>query len=177
VDLAAEGFDLAVRAGPVRDESLVARRIGNIDIGLYASSKYLARRGQPETIDDLTQHDCVVLRSPDRVVPWVLTSSNGEQRTVEPQGAIGADDVAFLKKAVLAGGGIAFLPRFVCYREEVAGKLVRVLPDWKIGGSLLNVVYPSARYVPQRDHALRDQLVNGLNRISKRCAEHATRAE
>jgi DNA-binding transcriptional LysR family regulator len=179
VDLVAEGFDLAVRAGTLRDQSLIARRVGELELGLYASSRYLARRGAPRTIGDLAEHDCVLLRTDAGTVAWKLTSSSGEEQLVEPHGSIAADDISFLKKAVLAGGGIALLPQFVGAREELSGKLVRVLPDWRLAGSALHVVYPSARYVPQRVVVFRDYLVQELGKIARRCEawrEHARRA-
>ena len=169
VDLVAENFDLAVRAGAVRDESLFARRAGALDLGMYASSRYIARRGAPKTLAELDAHDCVLHRTDTGTMPWKLTSSTGEEQTVQPRGAIAADDISFLKKAVLAGGGIALLPLFLVPREELSGKLVRVLPDWRLTGSMLHVVYPSARYVPQRVVAFRDYLLGELGKISARC--------
>jgi len=169
VDLVAEGFDLAVRAGPVRDESLIARRTGALELGLYASSRYVARRGAPKTLEELQDHDCIVLRTDTGTMAWALSSTSGVERTIEPRGAISADDISFIKKAVLAGGGIALLPTFVVPREEEAGKLVRMLPDWRLAGSALHVVYPSARYVPQRVVAFRDYLIQELAKISSRC--------
>ncbi len=182
VDLVAENFDLAVRAGPVRDESLVARRAGSLDLGLYASSRYIARRGAPKTLAELEEHDCVILRTDSGTMAWKLTGPNGEEQTAQPRGSIASDDISFLKKAILAGGGIALLPLFLAGREEQSGKLVRVLPDWRFTGSMLNVVYPSARYVPQRVVAFRDYLVRELGKISLRCEAvsaraHATKGE
>jgi DNA-binding transcriptional LysR family regulator len=169
VDLVAEGFDLAVRAGPLRDPSLVARRVGDLELGLYVSSKYLARRGQPASVADLSAHDVVVLRSENGTLAWHLTSTSGEEKHVDPTGAIAADDMSFVKKAVLAGGGIALMPTFYCAREIISGKLVRVLPDWRFNSSMLNVVYPSGRYVPHRVIVLRDYLVKELGKISRAC--------
>jgi len=171
VDLIAENFDLAVRAGPVRDESLIARRAGSLDFGLFASSRYIARRGAPKTLAELEQHDCAILRTDAGAMPWKLTSTTGAEHTVAVRASISADDISFLKKAVLAGGGIALLPLFLVPREEQSGKLVRVLPDWRFTGSMLHVVYPSARYVPQRVVAFRDYLVRELGKIGSRCEQ------
>jgi DNA-binding transcriptional LysR family regulator len=171
VDLAAEGFDLAVRAGPSRDQSLIARRVGDLQLGLYASSKYIRRKGTPETLADLADHDCILLRTDGGTLSWRLSSATGHEEVVEPRGAIAADDVSFIKKAVMAGGGLALLPRFICAREEYAGKLVRVLPDWRLSGAVLHVVYPSARYVPQRVVVFRDYLIQELGKIATRCAK------
>jgi len=62
VDLVAEGFDLALRAGKMADSSLVARKIGSDALGIYASANYLRRRGRPKTLADLADHDCVFPR-------------------------------------------------------------------------------------------------------------------
>jgi DNA-binding transcriptional LysR family regulator len=171
VDLVAEGFDLAVRAGKLRDQSLVARRVGSLEMGLYASSKYLKKKGAPVTLEDLSKFESIVLHSDNGPLGWKLTSDNGEERTIEPRGAISADDISFMKKAVLAAGGIALLPRFLCAREEQSGKLLRVLPDWRLSGAELHVVYPSARYVPQRVIAFRDHLVRELNLLAVKCTK------
>ena len=169
VDLIGEGFDLGVRAGPLRDQSLIARRIGGLEMGLYASSKYVARRGKPGTFAELADHDWVVLRSESGTVAWTLTGPGGKEHLLLPQGKIYSDDISFLKKAVLAGGGVSLLPEFVCGREEQGGKLVRLMPEWRLSGSGLNVVYPSARYVPQRVIVFRDFLVRELSKITQRC--------
>lgn len=168
VDLVAEGFDLAVRAGPVRDESLIARRAGNVESGLYASSRYVARHGLPKTIDEVAKHKCIVFR------PMVqsgvkLVSRSGVEEPVRMRGSISADDMSFIKKAILAGAGIGLVPDFLCGREERAGKVVRILPEWSLSGAQLNVVYPSARFVPQRVVAFRDFLIRELNTISRKC--------
>jgi DNA-binding transcriptional LysR family regulator len=170
VDLVAEGFDLAVRAAPIHDETLIAKRVGNLDLGLYASRKYLARRGTPKTLADLENHDCILLCSDRGIVQWRLTSTTtNEQATVEPHGKIAADDISFLKKSVLAGGGIALLPQFIAGREEEAGKMSRVLPEWRLAQSVLNIVYPTARYVPQRVIVFRDFLAKELGKIASKC--------
>jgi DNA-binding transcriptional LysR family regulator len=179
VDLVSEGFDLAVRAGKLRDQSLVARRVGSLEMGLYASAKYLARRGRPQSLSELAHHDCVQLQTETATLPWRLVDGQEREHVIEPRCAIYSDDISYLKKSVLAGGGVALLPLFLCAREERAGKLVRVLSDYRLGGSDLHVVYPSARYVPQRVIAFRDYLVRELSALSRRCeiAEKALRDE
>lgn len=104
-------------------------------------------------------------------MPWTLTSASGLEERHDPRGAIAADDISFLKRAVLAGGGVALLPTFLAAREEQAGKLIRVLPGHKHAGSALHVVYPSAHYVPQRVIVFREHLLRGLADVTSRCAE------
>ena len=169
VDLVGEGFDLGIRAGSIRDESLIARRVGGLELGLYASRRYIARRGMPGAPAEVAGHDCIVLRTDTGHMPWTLKDSRGEEVTIDARGSIDADDVSFLKKAVLAGAGIALIPHYLVGREQAAGKLRRVLPDWSFNGALLHIVYPSARYVPQRVVLFRDYLLRGLGRMASRC--------
>ena len=170
VDLVAEGFDLAVRAGPLRDSSLIARRIGELHSVPYASPKYLARRGAPNEPSDLAQHDCVLFRSTNGKSTWELSRADETSESVEVTGPVATDDMSFVRKAVLAGSGIGLLPTFLCARAEATGRLVRVLPDWELhGGAVLHLAYPSARFVPQRVVMLREYLQRELGKIGKQC--------
>jgi DNA-binding transcriptional LysR family regulator len=69
---------------------------------------------------------------------------------------MGGDDFSYVRAAVLADGGIALMPRLVCAKDEAAGRLVRVLPDFAAEGAALYVLYPSAAHVPARVTAFRD---------------------
>lgn len=170
VDLVAEGFDLAVRVGPLRDSSLVARRIGELNASLLASPKYLARRRTPKSLDELSSHECILFRPTLGKSAWRLHDMNGEQRDVTVSGAIVVDDLSFVRRVALAGAGIALLPDFLCEREIQSGKLVRVLEDWSTHGGVLHVVYPSAQFVPQRVVAFREFLFRELSKVTARCA-------
>jgi DNA-binding transcriptional LysR family regulator len=169
VDLVAEGFDLAVRAGPLRDSSLVARRVGELQSVAYASPKYIARRGTPQVLEDLAGHDCVLFRSTGGAGVWELRHTDGTTASVNVSGVVSSDDLSFVRKAVLAGSGIGVLPTFLCGRAEATGKLVRVLGDWSLNGAVLHVAYPSARFVPQRVVVLREHLLNELGNLGKEC--------
>lgn len=176
VDLVAEGFDLAVRAGPLRDSSLIARRVGGLQSVLYASSRYVARRGEPKVLADLADHDCVLFRSTTGKATWELGRADGTIASVDVSGPVSSDDLSFVRKAVLASCGVGILPTFLCARAEVTGKLVRVLPEWSLSGAVLHVAYPSTRFVPQRVVVLREYLLAALGRLGKQCeskrAEH-----
>jgi DNA-binding transcriptional LysR family regulator len=169
VDLVAEGFDLAVRAGPLRDSSLIARRIGELQSVVYASPKYLARRGEPKTVEELAQHDCVLFRAANGKASWELVRFDGTIASAEVTGPVATDDLSFVRKAVLAGCGIGFLPTFICGRAELSGKLVRVLGDWSLNGAVLHLAYPSARFVPQRVVILREYFARELGKLGRVC--------
>ena len=169
VDLVAEGVDLAVRAGPLRDSSLIARRVGGLQSVAYASPKYIARHGEPKQLADLADHACVLFRSTSGKATWELGRADGTIASVEVSGPVASDDLSFVRKAVLASCGIALLPTFLCGRAEVTGKLVRVLPEWSLNGAVLHVAYPSTRFVPQRVVVLREYLLAALGKIGKQC--------
>lgn len=162
VDMADEGFDLAIRAGRLRDGALVARKLAPIEAALYASAEYVARRGTPESVPDLAKHDCVLFRPTRGHATMTLTGPEGEE-SVEVTGPIGGDDFAFVRGAVISGLGIGLLPSFLCTQSPGSG-LVRVLPSHAVRGGPLHLVYPSARYLPHRVAVLRDFLLAALAR-------------
>ena len=157
VDLVQERFDLAVRATErLEDSSLVARRLGGPQMGLFASAAYLKRRGKPRTCAELAEHECVLFRAHDARATWRLKGPNGVE-SVEVRGPLSADDMAFVRRAVVEGAGIGMMPMM---REK---DLVRVLPDHVLETSgTLYLVMPSGRHVPARVALLRDFLIDKL---------------
>jgi DNA-binding transcriptional LysR family regulator len=161
VDLVAEGFDLAVRATPLNDSSLVARKLLSSDLGLYASAAYLERRGTPSAVADLASHDFVVFRASALGSTITLRGPRGAEERVQIHGPVEADDLLFVNRAVAAGSGIGMVPTFftTCASRAESDGLRRVLPEWAVRGGDLNVVAPSARNEPRRVRLFRDFLV------------------
>ena len=165
VDLVAEGFDLAIRAGALSDSSLVARRMGSADMGLFASVGYLKKRGTPATVADLAAHDFVLFRPMPRTV--TLRGPTGEE-TVTVHGPVESDDLLFVQRMAVEGSGIALLPLFYSGCEARAERegLRRVLPAWVVKGSEFAVVSPSARQEPRRVKLFREAIVAEARRSS-----------
>ncbi len=157
-NLVDEGFDVAVRAAAkLGDSTLVARKLGELSHGLYASPAYLARHGVPTLPADLLKHHCVVFRAPELVRTWTLRGpgdANAPPLTVT--GRIGGDDLGFVRAMLVAGAGIGLLPQIICAGDEASGRLVRVLPGFQARGATLYIVYPSTKQVPARVTAFRD---------------------
>jgi DNA-binding transcriptional LysR family regulator len=174
VNLVEEGIDLAVRAGKLDDSSLVARKVGMLEARLLATPAYLRRRGTPKSVADLARHDCVLFRARRGRNTWELTGPRGAER-VDVSGPVSADDYSFLRQILVAGGGIGLVPWTTVIQDIERGRLVRVLPEYGAPGGMLHVVYPSARYVPQRVALLRDFLVQGLIERATVCAAHERR--
>ncbi len=170
VNLVDEGFDLALRAGKLADSSLVARKVGDSIMALYASPEYLQRHGTPGTVQELDQHRIAVFRAKGGDDEWTLRSSSSEAH-VAVHGRIVGDDFSFLRGVVLSGGGIGLLPQIVCAEDEGEGRLVRVLPEYEMQSAAFLVVYPSARHVPARVTAFRDFVIASFAARVARCKE------
>ncbi|MBB4222519.1 LysR family transcriptional regulator [Variovorax guangxiensis] len=147
-DLIAERIDVAFRGGVLRDSGYVGRRLATRSAGLLASPAYIARRGEPKSLQDLAGHDCVTPSTPTGHTTWRLTGPDGVEEEVQVTGRFTGNTAQALRRAALAGLGIAQLPPAMATRDEQAGQLVRVLPQYEYAGRGLNVVYPSRKHLP-----------------------------
>ena len=151
VDLVAGGFDLAIRAGALPDSTLVARRLGDVEHRICASPAYLEGRPPVQRPADLRAHDCLGFQAP--VTQWTV-ERRGERVTVPVAGRYTVSSIALIRRAALAGLGVANLPQFVVEADLVAGRLVRLLPAWTADRGAVHLVYPSRRNLSARVAAL-----------------------
>src|SRR5690606_29036629 len=151
VDLVAEGYDLALRAGRLEDSSYIARPVFEARFELYASPAYIARRGRPENVDDLTDHQCLIFGA-DPATTWKLSSRDGTVQ-VPVRGRLLARDFAVLHRAAKFGSGIALLPNFLARPDVHTGELERLLPDHSSRSTGLYLVYPSRELLPAKTRA------------------------
>lgn len=168
VDLVSEGFDLAIRAGQLRDSSLVARRLGEAQQVLVASPDYLKRKGTPKTVADLARHECILWRSRQGEAKWTLEGPRGSESVVV-RGSVAGDDFTFVRAVAAHGAGIALVPVPGTVPDFENGRLVPVLTEYRGPSSPVHLVYPSARFLPQRVAILRDFLVQNFH-IHDPCA-------
>lgn len=148
-DLIVDRIDIAIRGGVLEDSGLVARRVLEArQDGLVASPAYIAARGMPASLQDLAAHDCVVFAHPSGRATWRLSDHDGADAEVQVAGRISGNTVQVLRKAALAGLGIALLPSTMTRRELRAGLLVPVLPQYHRTGHGVHLVYASRRHLP-----------------------------
>ncbi|WP_297842577.1 LysR family transcriptional regulator [Pseudomonas sp.] len=148
-DLIADRIDIAFRGGTLQDSGYVGRQLieaGNE--GLVASPKYLSKRGVPTTLEDLVNHDCVSFGHPSGVTTWRLNGPNGVEEDVQITSRFNGNTAQVLRKATLAGLGIALLPPTITKFDLQAGRLVPVLPNYHRTGYGLHVLYPSRQHLP-----------------------------
>lgn len=125
-DLMGDPVDVAIRMGPPKDQSLIARPIARIEAVLVASLDYLRQRELPTKPQDLLAHDCLRMKD----APWRLIHRDGRRETVEVSGLFIANNRGLLQQLALAGQGIVQSSKSWVQADLESGRLVQVLPDW-----------------------------------------------
>jgi DNA-binding transcriptional LysR family regulator len=156
VDLVTEQVDVAVRAGPLTDSSLIAKRIGRTSMRLMASPGFLERHGPIDDVAQLARLPCLRLSPRAEHGRWTLHGPRGK-RVVAVRGPVIAGSINALSRLAAAGLGIAALPDF-SQDPSTAGLRV-VLPEWTAGESPAHIVYAARRLVPAKLTAFVDALV------------------
>lgn len=164
VDLVAEGIDLAIRLGWLRDSSLRATRLGDFEQHLVAAPAYLKRAGTPRRPEDLAQHDWVALSLLRAPLTWSFVSRSGERRQVRMKSRLRADAALPLRALVEAGAGISVMDQFNAEAGMRAGALVRLLPEWQLPAGGIHAVWPPGRHVPAKVRAFIDFYADWMQR-------------
>jgi LysR family transcriptional regulator for bpeEF and oprC len=159
VDLVEEGIDLGIRIGPIRQQSLIARRLGRVDFALFAAPAYLARAGVPGTPEELARHEFCTLRTARPGDLLVLEGPDGATASVPMQGRFASDDIGAVQVAAEAGLGLALLAPWGVMGQVATGRLVPALPGWRAEPREVNAVWPGGRALPRRVRAVLDLLV------------------
>jgi DNA-binding transcriptional LysR family regulator len=156
VDLVGEGFDLAFRGGRPPESSLSGFRLLSSERILVASPSYVTRKGRPDKLKELADHDLLHL-GPRHKDSWVMTSGRKEI-VVEVMANFATNNLRMLQQAAEGDMGIALLPRVNCEAPLAEGGLVHLLPEWTSSAATLWLVYPSARGLASSMRALIDMV-------------------
>jgi DNA-binding transcriptional LysR family regulator len=150
VDLIGESVDCVVRGGELTDLSLVARRVGDLRLGVYAAPSYLERVGSPGHPEALSAppHSIVGLRwaRAGLAFPYAMYR-NGERVTVQGRYVISVDDGNAGLAAGLAGLGVIWLPDYMAREHLSCGELVRLFADWHLEPMPMYIAFPPNRHV------------------------------
>lgn len=163
VDVIGEGFDLAVRLGTRGTEGgLYTRRIGEQRKLVCAAPSYLARRGTPERIEDLSGHDALIYWRSGRPFPWDLRDAKGLVNEPELSWRLQFDSLEAVADAAVAGHGLAYLPSWLVARQIESRELCVVLPEVQSDPTQVQAVWQGTEFMPMRLRAAIDALVSGL---------------
>ena len=147
VDLVEEGYDVALRAGVLVDSTLVGYKLADSTMKLVASPEYLDAHGAPRTVQELSDHDCIVFGKLGPQITWPLRSESGPVN-VSVSGRISVNHLLAAKRAAVAGLGIAMIPGAYVSVELAAGPLSPVLPKIGAPAGGLWLVVPNRHMAP-----------------------------
>lgn len=161
VDLVQDGYDLAIRTGFLEDSSLIARHIIDSQWVVCTSQTYLDNHGEPQTPKDLVEHNCLHYLHPTRgATGWEFRLNEGNQQnrkseshnadtySVNVNGSFSTNNASSLRKAVLNGYGIAYIPRCLVYPDLRSGKLIELFPALVHKNIGVYAVYPYTKHPP-----------------------------
>lgn len=152
VNLVNDGYDLAIRMGPIKDSELISHKLADITMVIVASPSWLEEHDMPRRPADLARHAAVVTR-PD-MIRWRV---GGE--TVRVPWRMSTGNMLVTRDAARAGLGIAFVPEFLALRDMERGSLVRLLPDVELPVMQATALYTRAASQSTALRALLDDLL------------------
>lgn len=150
VDVIRDNVDCVVRGGELTDLSLMARRVGDLPLGVYAAPSYLAHAGRPSHPNELegTHHRIVgYLRSSRGTVAPVELRSGRERVEIQGRYVVAVDDGNAYLAAGVAGMGILWLPRYMADPHVKLGELQPLFDGWQLDPMPLYVAFPPNRHV------------------------------
>ncbi|MEP3248500.1 MAG: LysR family transcriptional regulator [Sneathiella sp.] len=165
VNLIDEGYDLSIRIGPMKDSSLIARKLVAGRRVVCASPDYFSQFGKPQTPKDLKDHNCLsYLNLADgKAWPFLI---DGKQRWQAVSGRFAADNGDLLHQAAIESCGIAFLPTFIVGGSLSSGRLELALERFEDSDFGIYAVYQHTRHLSTKVRTLIDHLSDCFKAMS-----------
>ncbi|CAD5199659.1 LysR family transcriptional regulator [Pseudomonas sp. FEN] len=150
VDMIDENVDCVVRGGELTDQSLMARRVGDLQLGVFAAPSYLARVGMPTHPRELedSHHRIVgfLWARTGKAVPYAM-HNHVESLQIKGRYALAVDDGNAYLAAGLAGLGVLWLPKYMSKSFEARGELVPLFENWSLDPMPIYVAFPPNRHI------------------------------
>lgn len=160
VDLATEGYDLAVRIGRLRDSALRARLLGTSPRILCATPDYLDRHGSPANLNEITAHRTIGYSISPVSQVWHFSCADqpSEQRSIQIVPEFVSNNGEIMRTGALLGLGLTVLPAFLVHDDLASGRLVKLLPETPPTPVGIFAVFPKERQASPKVRALIDHL-------------------
>jgi len=162
LDLVSERIDCVIRAGEIKDPSLIARHVGDMPFVICAAPSYLATHGAPQNPEDLNDNHTLIryfYSGSTRQLPFILASEAGKV-SVEGKYFVSVNESNALLAAAVAGLGVAAGPAFMLQPRVESGDLVALLPSWSPPPVPLHVVFPANRHMNVRTRVFVDWMID-----------------
>lgn len=162
VDLIGDNVDCVVRGGEIKDQSLIARHVGDLPLGVYAAPAYLQQAGMPDNPRalELSHHRVVgfLWSRSGKTLPYAMRQGT-EEIQVQGRYVLAVDDGNAYLAAGLAGMGIIWLPHYMARLHLDRGELVPLFGDWELDPMPLYLAYPPHRHVSAKVRVFIDWVV------------------
>lgn len=160
IDLAEDGYDLAIRLGKLTDSSMMAKNLGKRTNYVCASPAYLDKHGIPHTISELSKHSCLL-----GTLDYWHFSEFGREKNIRVNGRVRYNSGYSLTDAALKGVGIVQLPDYYVQQHLQSGELVHLLDNYRAPDEGIWALYPQNRHLSPRIRLLVDYLAEQLNPV------------
>jgi DNA-binding transcriptional LysR family regulator len=160
IDLIEEGYDVALRMTPPPDSSLIVRSLATWRHVLCCSHDYLEKHGRVQQLAELTAHNCGRHLNYPFGDEWRFFDRKGAPASVRISGSLVTNSGEALRRMVLEGAGIGLLAGFLVSDDLDAGRLVRLLPEYRPVELSMNAVYPHRHHLSAKVRTFIDMLVN-----------------
>lgn len=149
INMVEDGVDLAIRIGWLQDSNLVAKKICETPVIVFASPEYLAQKGTPKTPQDLQQHEWLSLSLFSSPLTWQF-EHRGQKQSVQMHSQLKSNSVAAVLALVKSGQGISALSKFVMQGDIDQGLIQPLLTDYQLPPTGVYAVYPHREHVPPK---------------------------
>jgi DNA-binding transcriptional LysR family regulator len=165
VDLVEEGYDLAIRISRVAANAYAARKLATSQNIVCAAPAYLRKRGKPKTPADLLAHACIGYRYSATADEWNFLDGQGQAHAVKVPCTMHTNNGDTARAAALGGAGIIWQPKFLIGDDLRAGRLVGLLPDYRMPDIDILALYPSRRHLSAKVRVMIDFLADAFKGV------------
>ncbi|MGQ1397652.1 LysR family transcriptional regulator [Acinetobacter baumannii] len=163
-DIIDSNIDIAIRTREFEpDSNLTIRKLATTHRILAASYDYIKKRGKPKSIEDLKDHDILLYSHAHN--PRVLSFQKDEESKsfiVDP--VLETNDGQIVRAAALNGAGILIQPLYIIYQDIVEGRLIPILPEWKLPELIINIAFQSRNFMPIKNRLFIDFLIEDFKK-------------
>lgn len=162
-DLIAEGIDVVIRAKPLEDSSLVARKLSSNPLALVAAPSYLEQHGEPSHPRELEGHNCLLFSRLGKNIKWQFRRGK-QEHSVAVDGNLMCDQGDSLTELAVLGCGIIMMPPWMMREHLENGRLKKIIPGWRPTSLPINIVYVKSRYIPAKLRSFIDFVCSEVRR-------------
>ena len=169
LDLIEERIDVAIRLGTLQDSSYMVKHLRKMKFYICVSSDYLDKYGQPQTPQDIKNHNCLLFPRARHNLDWLFKDETEKITEIKIRGKYLLTNSLAIKQCAIAGMGLALLPDWLVDRELKSGKLIRLFAEYDVTAtnfdSSIWLLYPSRAYIPAKTKVFIDYIFDNLGKV------------